>query len=179
MKNLLLIATVLLAITGCRKDIESNTPQQPDLAKGAVKPAATPAKRFEPEHKSTETLGAVTLNNTIYTVATEFTDAVAFKQEAVNQNGQPDVLNYREKLVHLIKTGKDTITLNKAFFKKQLPDYASMILQGALLNHKFKSGTFPLLVYFCMPDSDYCFYFDVSIGPAGKISIRQVEEDDY
>lgn len=89
------------------------------------------------------------------------------------------MLNYREKLVHLIKTSNDSITLNKAFFKKQLPDYESMILQGALLNHKFKSGTFPLLVYFCMPDSDYCFYFDVSIGPAGKISIRQVEEDDY
>jgi hypothetical protein len=179
MKKLLVIAIAFLACAGCKKETGPEALQQHDSVMHAKQHETTVGKRFEPEQKSAETLGEVTLNKTLYTVAAEFTDTIVFKQEAVNTNGQPDVLNYREKLVHLINSSKDTITVKKSLFKGHLPDYDKMILQGALLNHKFKSGAFPLLVYFCMPDSDYCYYFDVTISPSGTIVLKKVEEDEY
>lgn len=178
MKNIVIIITAASVFMGCGKDTgEVSTPLPATAAHGAAHGAA-PAKRFEPEHKGTEKAGTVALNGGAYTVITQFTDAVVYKQEAVNQNGQPDLLNYREQLVHLIN-GKDTIKLNKALFKKQLPDYDSMILQGVLLNHKLKTGVVPLIVYFCMPDSDYCFHFDVSLNPQGGIIMKEINESDF
>ncbi|MFP9112789.1 hypothetical protein ACLI1A_02535 [Flavobacterium sp. RHBU_3] len=180
MKNFILSIILLSALFSCKKDSETLNPSQPhDSGTGTTKQAVVPIKRFEPQHKSTETVGTVRLNNTSYTVTTEFTDAVVFKQDAVNVQGKPDVLNYREKLVHLIDNRKDTITLNKELFKNHLPDYESMTLQGVMLNHPLKKGFAPLIVYFCMPDSDYCYRFDVRLDSSGTILPNEIDDDDF
>ena len=179
MKYSILAITFLSVIISCKKDVRPDAASLFDSEGGAAKRHAGLTIRFEPEHKSTNTLGTVTLNDTLYIVATEFTDAVAFKQEGVNINGEPEVLNYREMMVHLINRSNDTITVRKAFFKNQLPDYDSMILQSVHLNRQLKTGVVPLLIYFCVPESDSCIYFDLGVNRLGYITTSQIDEVNF
>jgi hypothetical protein len=179
MKKSAFIVAALFILSGCGKDTKPHAGLRPYTGATTVTPTAKPPQRYEPARNSTETQGTVVLNGNSYTVVTQFTDNVAFRQQAINMQGQADVLFYHEKLVHLISSGTDTITLNKALFKRQLPDYESMILMGVHLDMRLKTRVAPFMVYFCMPDSDYCYHFEVGIAAAGGISIKEIDERDF
>ncbi|KGO91791.1 hypothetical protein [Flavobacterium subsaxonicum] len=173
---LLLLAIFLTACTRHKK-------QQPDSV--ALKPDTTipvaKTHHYEPETTRFEFLGTVQLNSDTIKVIEEYTNNIAFKQPAVNEQGVPDELYYREKVVHLInKHTTDTLTVTKKLFKKHigLQYYDDFIVQAALFRQPTKTGIVPLMINLCEPDTDSCLFYVISIKN-GQLHAEPFNEDDF
>ncbi|WP_330443243.1 hypothetical protein [Flavobacterium sp. C4GT6] len=160
------LIVIILFLCGCEKKKETIESEVPVTAVSDTVTLAADANidqqdRYEPQQKSIDDEGAVFLGDVTFKVLSEFTDNVSFEQ-TVEGSGRNVKLFYREKVIHLINTKlQDTITFRKEDFKDKLPDYDNMILQSVLIDFEIIDKSIPLVVTFCMPDSDYCYFFDV------------------
>lgn len=171
--TLLLLSFLLLA---CKPEVREQKPKEE---------VSTVKKRhekqyvvFEPVEKSVEKLGEVIFRNDTLTVMEEYTDAIAFRQQITSPDGSDGIMNYREKLIHLINKA-DTITLRKEMFKKELSDYDIMVLQSVSFDAALKNNIeVPLMLNFCRPDSDYCYFFSIKVENK-QLKMEMIDEQEF
>ena len=111
----------------------------------------------------------------------EYTNDIAYKQPAVNEQRVPDTLYYREMLIHLInKDSSDTLTISKLMFRKDMGEYYDrFVMQAILFNQPSTMGTIPLMVNLCIPDTDNCIYYTIDVDNNGKLKTKPFNEEDF
>jgi len=178
LKELRLIAVLVVIFTcfACKREFEREVYKVPKDTIMAVK--GDNYIVFEPEEKSASKEGFVVFGTDTLEVVSEFTDNVAFNQ--VVGSYDEGIMKYREKIVHLInKRQGDTITLKKQMFKNDFPDeFDKMVLQSVHFNDELKDRIVPLVITFCVPDSDYCFYYAVDVKE-GVVNMEMFDEESY
>jgi predicted proteasome-type protease len=64
-------------------------------------------------------------------------------------------------------------------FKRELPDYDIMVLQSVSFDAALKNNIqVPLILNFCMPDSDYCYFFSIKVENK-QLKTEMIDEQEF
>ncbi|MCR5861260.1 hypothetical protein LRS05_03460 [Flavobacterium sp. J372] len=174
----LFIAFVLLA-SSCRRNLPDVA--IPDKEGIDTIPQKPPKLVYEPNMPTPEMYGIVVVGHDTLKVMKTYNDNIVYVQKTVDAYGYKSTLNYREATINLIRKLGDTIKFKQEDFKKYIPReaYGDVIMQSAGIDVAVKKGKIPLMINLCMPDSDYCFFFDVNLRENGAYDIREINENEF